>query len=150
MRQGHVQAGLLQPLANGLLVRRVDKRKQQGDRHRGNAVVADSGDDRVPLGRLQGLVLAAVGQDPSADAESQRAWHQAGAGRAGQVVQFPALLSADFDQVFKSAVGDQRGGCTAVFEQGIGGDRGAVDQGSPHAVDLRQAGLDGCCRVVGC
>jgi hypothetical protein len=60
----------------------------------------------------------------------------------GRVVERRPVLTGDLHEVFEALVGDQRHPGTSSFEEGVGGDRGPVEEGvAVTPVDRRPDGL---------
>ena len=64
---------------------------------------------------------------PLAHAEAQIAIREQMPGSGRQVVQFGAVLTADFEQIFESGGGHEGRARALAFEQGVGRDSGTVN-----------------------
>ena len=117
-----------QEIADAPLVDRVQVGVEQADRDRDDLLLRQGPGDLVDSGLVEGRQLAAARVQPLPDLEAQVARHQGPRLLEMDVVERRPDLAADLQHVAEALRGDERGARGLAFDQGVGGDGGAVHE----------------------
>ena len=113
---------------DGFFVARVEKGKQQIDRHRFRAEFADLFDEGGKVFSVQRIDGGAVGGDAPAGFQAERRWRRRRRRLEFKRVKLRPGLSREGEQVAESPVGDKNRAGAFALQQGIGRHRAAMDE----------------------
>ena len=112
--------------ADLLLMDRIGEGVDQADGHRLHLGGADSGDHRLEACLIEGPHDAAVGADALHGFESQAPWHERRRLLPQGGIEPRDAHAAQLQHVAEALRGDQRGAGALVLEDGVGGNRAAM------------------------
>jgi len=100
---------------------------KEADCQRFHAVGRELGDDLPSPVLVEGAQDRAVGQEPLADLATEASWHERRRRIDEEIVHVVAAFVADLERVAEALGGEERRPRPLALDEGIGRERGAVD-----------------------